>query len=386
MRWSMILIALVFAGGGKVRGEETFRFPTGRQGKGELRYLAGLPVLTVAGSPEEMGKDEGALALKPGKRVLTYTRELLGKRDADRLWPLFVQGGRGMFQHFPKAYREELLAMTEAAGASRDAVIVGNTLFDLKKIFACSAIVLEGERTSTGGPLLARNLDYPSLGYVQHYSLVTIYRPSGKHAFASVGFPGLLGCLSGINDAGLCLGILEVFDVKEGVKSFNARGLPFALCNRRLLEECTTVEEAHRLLKTLPRTGTMNLALADRHKAAILEITPDRVLMRKADQGVCLCTNHFHSPPLKPARPANVCYSFERYARLERVRDLKEKVGPRDLLAELHAVNLADETLQTMVFEPATLRLHLSVGPLPASKGPLRTLDLKPLLLGKTSP
>jgi hypothetical protein len=33
-----------------------------------------------------------------------------------------------------------------------------------------------------------------------------------------------------------------------------------------------------------------------------------------------------------------------------------------------------------MVFEPATLSLHLSIGKVPASKGPLKTIDLRPLL------
>ena len=36
--------------------------------------------------------------------------------------------------------------------------------------------------------------------------------------------------------------------------------------------------------------------------------------------------------------------------------------------------------MQTMIFEPATLVLHLSFGPALSSKQPLRTLPLAPLL------
>src|SRR5438552_3131540 len=45
-----------------------FRYPEGKHGKGELRYVHGLPVLTVAGTPEEIGEQVGVLALRPARR------------------------------------------------------------------------------------------------------------------------------------------------------------------------------------------------------------------------------------------------------------------------------------------------------------------------------
>ena len=88
----------------------------------------------------------------------------------------------------------------------------------------CSALMVDAGRSETGGPLLGRNLDYPSLGYIHEYSLVTVYRPRGKHAFVSIGFPGLVGCLSGMNDAGLTVGVLEVFAAREGEGRFDPEG------------------------------------------------------------------------------------------------------------------------------------------------------------------
>ena len=93
-----------------------------------------------------------------------------------------------MYKQFPAGYKEEMEAMIKAARADRDLVIAGNTFFDLKKVFACSAVAVGKDRSATGGPLLARNLDYPSLGYVQHYSLVRstgprVRRRSPRSAF-----------------------------------------------------------------------------------------------------------------------------------------------------------------------------------------------------------
>jgi isopenicillin-N N-acyltransferase like protein len=357
-----------------------FVFPAGKTAKASLRHVNGLPVLVVSGTPEEIGAGVGELALKPGARVLGYPRDLLRLLKMEKTWGVFLAGGKALFKQFPADYRTELEAIARAAGADRDLVIAGNTFFDLKKVLACSSVLVGKDRSATGGPLLARNLDYPSLGYVHQYSLVTVYRPQGKHAFASVGFPGLVGCLSGINDSGLCLAVHEVCDIKEGEPHFDPRGLPYALCLRRVLEDCATIDEAQKKLESLRRTCTINVAVADRHTVAVLEVSPRRVVRRDARKSTCVCTNHFCTPALRPARPLDVEHSFERFAKLEEVRDWDRKASPDDLRKQLDAVALGRFTLQTMVFEPATLRLHLSIGKTPASAGPLRTLDLAPLL------
>jgi hypothetical protein len=50
----------------------------------------------------------------------------------------------------------------------------------------------------------------------------------------------------------------------------------------------------------------------------------------------------------------------------------------------LHAVNQGDQTLQTMIFDPINLRLHLAFGKRPSSAGKLREPDLAPLFAGET--
>jgi predicted choloylglycine hydrolase len=228
--------------------------------------------------------------------------------------------------------------------------------------------------------LLGRNLDYPSLGYAHEYSLVTVYRPDGaRHAFASVGFPGLVGCLSGMNDAGLSLAILEVFQARIGVRRLDRSGMPYALCYRRILDECATVAEARALLERMGRTTITNLALADRASVAVLEVTPGRVMVRPAQRGACVCTNHFCSPDLEPYLPLNVYKTFDRFAVLRLAARGAGRLGVADLHAALHAARHHRETLQTMVFEPATLCVHLRLGRVPATAGELRTLELGPL-------
>jgi hypothetical protein len=370
---SLLLAVLV---GQVALGAEPFHYVAGKHGKGELSYVQGLPVLVVEGTPEQIGEQIGSLAA--ARRMLDYPDDLIKFFGADVGKPLLVKACIGMFNHFPATSRQELEAFVKSSRFEREKVVVANTMFDIKKLFGCSALLIDSSRSQTSGPLLGRNLDYPSLGYAQEYSLVTVYRPVGKHAFVSIGFPGLVGCLSGMNDAGLALGVLEAYAVKEQVKRFDPSGLPYALCYRRLLEECTTVEEAAKLLKSLPRTTITNLAICDKQGGAVFEVTPEHVVVRRGDKGVCCCTNHFCTDELKPAQPVNLYGSFVRFRRLETARD-KEKIGIADVQARLHAANQGDHTLQTMIFEPATLKLHLAIGKCPSSAEPLRVLELKPL-------
>jgi hypothetical protein len=68
------------------------------------------------------------------------------------------------------------------------------------------------------------------------------------------------------------------------------------------------------------------------------------------------------------------------YAALEHVIRERCTFDVADLHAALHKVRDDDITLQTMVFEPRMLRLHLAIGTIPASEGELKAIDLGPFL------
>jgi hypothetical protein len=360
-----------------------FRYPEGRHGAGELRYINGLPVLTVGGGPEEVGEAVGALAVRPAPQMTDYPDDSLRHFWAGWLRRPLVWLGERMVQRFPAEYRAELEAVARSAGIDRSKLVLGNTLFDLKKVVACSALLIEGGRSATGGPLLGRNLNYPSLGYAHEHGLVTVHRRRpGRRAFASVGFPGLLGCLSGMNDAGLALAVLEVFQAPLFTRRLDWNGTPYALCFRRLLEECASIEEAKALLSKMRRTTIYNLVLADRSRPAVFEVTTRRVRERTEERGAAVCTNHFCAEELRPLWSFDVYQTVTRHCILRKALRQTERFGIGEMHQALHAASNPTETLQTMVFEPEALRLHLAMGQCPASAGELRALELKGLFGG----
>jgi isopenicillin-N N-acyltransferase like protein len=377
---SCFACALLFASAAFAQQEPARTYREGHHHKGELKYINNLPVLVVEGTPEEIGKQKAALTGDATKELMAYPKSLLKHFGREDQWPKILELGQSLVPQIPAEYQEELRAFAEHVGISREQGIVANTLIDTYRHgFGCSSLLVEADRSATGEPLFGRNLDFYTLGVLDKYGLVTVHRPKGKHAFASIGYPGLFGCLSGINDAGLALAVHEVYISRDFSPMFNPKGVPYAICFRRILEECTTVEEAEKLVRAAERTTKLNLALCDLNRAAVLEMTPKTVALRRGAEGVTACTNHFRTRELVILPICNRYNTLMQYADLAAL-DLT------DVAKALDEVNQGKLTAQTMIFEPKDLVLHLAIGSTPSSALPLKRLDLKPLLTPGTMP
>ncbi len=355
--------------------DQPFQYPEGRHEGGELKYINGIPVLTVAGSPEEIGRQMGVLAVRPAKAFLQFPEELLRARELQERKSALIEDGKKVLAHSPERYQREIQALIDAGEVGSDALTLFNTTDDLDRIGGCSSITVVGDRSLVGGPLMARNLDYHfAPAYIQHYTLVTVYRPTGKLAFASIGLPGIVGVLSAMNEAGLTLAADDIRESADGSPSFSVEGTPMMLSFRRVMEECRTVDEAEQLLRSVKHTTYLSLAVCDTQRAVVLELTPQSVVARQPEHDVLVCTNHFRSPELAVSRE---CPRYEALSAgaAETTYDVPK------IWARLHKAG-TNGTLQSMVFEPAALRLHLSTEGVPATANPPKSIELKELLKG----
>lgn len=346
-------------------------FPAARSGTGEIRYIDTVPVAIMTGSAVEIGTQHGELLAQPAADLMSFPKRLFAEIGMEFLYPLAGQAGRTLMLNAPQRYQHEIAAAATAGHLEPDFLPVANTLLELRRV-GCSALIVEPVRSATSGPLFGRNFDFPPYGVLDRFGLVTIVRPSGRHAFAAVGFPGMLGVLSGMNDTGLCVATLDVYESADGSSRFDPTGVPMVFTFRQVLEECTTVAQAESLLKRTKATTYSNLAVCDRDVAAIFEITPKQVVRRDAEDGLLPCTNHFRSPRLAADQQ---CW---RYERLESTRRA-ESLDVTAIQTALHQANQGELTLQTMVFEPRELVLHLSLGAPPSSGHKLHKLELADL-------
>lgn len=367
----LFLLSLIICVAPAARAQDVKRFPAGKHGAGELRYVEGVPVLTVRGSPAEMGEQFGALAVKTAPDLDGLIQRFLEDTGQKGRYPLILAMGTRLLPGFPAHHRAEMEACAKTGNSELGRHVFANTIADLSSGLGCSTIVVQPGRSKTGAPVFGRNFDWtPTRGITEH-TLVAVYRGTGKRAFAATTIGPISGVLSGMNDAGLCLTVNEVhLRRSKDQAGFNWKGTPMLLSFRRVLEECKTVAEAEVLLRGMERTTSCCLTLCDVKGGAVFEITPKSLVVRPPENGVCCCTNHFRTDDLSVG---NKCWRFDKLAPLYTA---ETQLGVSDVFARLDEVNQGKATLQTMVFEPRARVLHFAYGAGPASKlRPVR-LDL----------
>jgi hypothetical protein len=363
---------------GVSRANEPFRYPEARHGKGELRYINGVPVLMLAGSPEEIGTQMGVLALKPAVGAAALFEGFLKEHGLAKFRSLLAKVGETLLARFPEEYRRELDAAAKAGEIERDMLVIGNTFHDVKRLTGCSAFLVEPERSTTGAPLVGRNLDYTLLKGMHQYSLVIVYRPTGKKPFAVVAYPGalVLGCaMSAMNSDGLVFGQNDVRGTADGAPSVDLTKVPTAVLARQVLEQCATKADAEKLLQANKPAGRSIFLLCDKKGAEVCEATSKTIAFRGASQGLCLATNHFCTKGMA------IPYVCSRALALQEASSLA-KFSVADLGKTMHLAHQKARTAHTIVFEPARLRMHVAFGDglEPASAFPLKQLDLTELL------
>ncbi len=375
-RFAWLSISIFGLSMNSLAADEPFRFPEATYEKGQLRYIDDLPVLMVRGSPEEIGRQIGKLALKPSLPLVERFRNHLKKKVPGKLIPALFVASNGYYHRFPEERRREIEAMIQASRADRDLVILANTIFEFQRaLVGCSGLLVSPERSANGKALYGRNFDCPNpvQDLLAEHSLVIVYHPTGKKAFAMVTFPGLLASSCGINEDGLTLGANTVNRTGDGSDAINPVGMPYSVAAREVMETLESVDAFDAWIRKHPSTGMGLLLACDPKKQRVYEITTKNVGVRNPEEGLVFCTNHFRLAPMA------VHAECRRYETLKKSQEI-EKLSVRDVVQLLDHVHQNDRTIQSMVFEPADLVLHLSIGPGPTASKPFKTLDLKKLL------
>ena len=340
---------------------------------GKLTFIAGVPVLLLQGGPEEMGRQYGELALDNIRKAIGFPRQLLGITRGKGGWEQVVRLGLEVSKNVPQEARQEVEDATRAIQATDEeigAVTVANLLIDTSVGIPNSVLLVEPSRSENDGTLLGHAFGLPSFGVLQRMSLVTVRRPREGHAYAAVGVAGLFGVISGMNETGLCVTVLDGAGARDGSPKFDPKGVPVHFTSARLLQECSNVEEAEQLVRSVHHGAQMSLAVCDRRRAVVFEVTPKSVVTRGPRDYALAVTNTFRSPELA------VGGNCQRYDALEEAAREKRSFTWSDVAELLQ--DTERKPLQLAVFEPATLQLHVALGD-PAAAADMVTIDLEPL-------
>jgi isopenicillin-N N-acyltransferase-like protein len=330
-----------------------------------------VPVEILDGSSETIGQTHGRdLAESIGYLHETYLSQFI-KPGLQRM---VAMGVATIFEaDLRPEHRDELVALAAGAKQGEKEMMLEQCFLDVTAMSACSTIALPADAAPDHVARFGRNLEFFSLNIADKYSTLFVVRPTdGRYAFVSVGWPGLMGVLSGMNEHGLCLANMEV---PRGAQVPHA--MPYTLLYRTVLERCKTVDEAVALLKKTPIQTANNLMLMDAAgDRAAVELSPDFVHVRRADgHTAVISTNHQRD---QNADKPGLC---DRYDYLHDTS--KAEFGRIDESAIQKMLRHVgdDTTLQSMVFEPANRVIYLATGQ-DASTKEFHRIDLKPYFHG----
>lgn len=312
-----------------------------------LRQEDGFVVVTLEGDPYQIGLQHGRLL---ADRIQLMRRTLYDDLifRQGRLFGLgFVALARSITaileRHIPEPLKLEIRGVADGSGIGYRDVLFFNCFDDLLHALirlvltlppqararvglACSALV---SLPSPGGDepmLLGRNLDYyVSGGVLGADGIVTrtmkeqlvcfAVRPDRGARFFSIGWPGFVGTVTGVNQHGVAIACLT-----SALPGQTPNGTPLPLLYRSILQWSGELDQVERIVRRARRTVGNNLVAvsARERNAALFEFTPREVRRRDPIDGRLATTNHFQDAQLA-ARQAQwlLPNSTHRYRRLE---------------------------------------------------------------------
>lgn len=310
----------------------------------------GLQVLLLAGSPYQMGYQQGAL-LKP--QVTKFIKHILFvaqaaetvKGDANRNGTLQAAWQRaGKF--IDRRYLEEMQGLADGAGIDVKEVQLANIFPEL---FHCSGFALFGKATQNGTLYHGRILDYMTEVGLQDYAMITVAKPDGYNSFITVGYVGFLGSVTGMNDQQVAFG--EMGGRGEGQWD----GMPMSFLMRKGFEEASTLDKALAIFRDTPRTCEYYYVISDAKipDARGLACTPEKFEEVAPGQG---------HPLLRHAIPDAVLMSADkRYEALASlVKNKHGKIGLNDALDLMNRPVAMESCLHRVLFDPKNLKLWVA--------------------------
>ena len=160
-------------------------------------------------------------------------------------------------------------------------------------LVGCSSFATWGTQSADSSLLIGRNFDFYVGDAFAENKQVAFYVPEQGYRFASVGWPGMIGVLSGMNETGLTVTINAA---KSAVPTGSAT--PISILTREILQYAATIDEAFAISQKRETFVSESILIgsAKDGKAAIIEKSPEKtVLFTGKEANRLICTNHYQS-------------------------------------------------------------------------------------------
>jgi hypothetical protein len=386
-----------------------------------LEWVGGLAVLRASGDAHAIGAAHGRLLAALLPPVVEAQRATIeGTVSDDGLFGGITHGMRLAWRWrfiddgLIDADRRMVAGMTRGAAASGvavsfDDVVRDQAVLDVgtpvprsgeteKHSLARSLTVIAQQAQAPARVWIGRTFALPGLddGGESAVPVVTIAHPDGRIAWASVGWPGQVGVVTGINAQGLAV-MVDPARTSDVRPTRTAR--PFALLARTILEQAKTLDEATKLVEQTPTLGAAVIVIVDGStgKWLVVERTPSKAIAERTPRspafGDVLTTNALASDPEndRARRMLATTARVDRAARLVRapVPDIaamaavmRDQRGPDDGPRPPGHRGVIDDgrASHTVILDPSSMELWVAD---PRAAGRMRGFDLRHELRGE---
>ncbi len=340
---------------------------------GILEIRDGQRIVTLWGTPREIGKQHGAFLRSEIRDVVDSTLYVVGlfySLEKGRWFPDALRENLRRTRPFiPERYFEEIRGIGEGANLEESEILL-TTCFP--ELFHCSGFAVSGKATSEGTLYHGRVLDYMTGIGLQENAALFVIAPEGRIPFANVGYAGLVGSVTGMNAQKVALG--EMGGGGEGAWD----GVPMTILMRMALENANTLQEAVDIFQNAPRTCEYFYVFSDGKDRSSIGVAawPEKIDF--------IAPGAAHELLPKPQPDCVILSAGDRYVTLaNRVQHRFGRIDLPEAIALMDApVSMGRDNLHNVLFVPEKLHLHVANarGKKPAYQNPYFQYSLEALL------
>jgi predicted choloylglycine hydrolase len=335
-------------------------------GVARLEYYESMPILHLYGSYAEMGEQYGTILHEQLNSLVVISKGLFSDKKLEKYYMMADE----VEPVVPEDIRLFIEGMAKTSGVSYRKLLALNIV----PRTTCSVLAVWGEATADGEMLMGRNADYNFQRVNKALGLIVVKHPDEGLATISSTFLGLAGSFTGMNEKGVSYGNMLVYNSEDN--GIDTNGLPIQLLMQMGGEQSGSAKSMVKFLRDKRHMIPINVMCADSDEAFVAELSPIATAVREGTRGVLAATNYFYASGMfeshvNERRFANLMTLSKKYHGEFNLEHLREA---------MHEARQLNENLQCVLFEPAKMKMHVSMNRVPASAGPFTEFDVEGLL------
>jgi len=329
---------------------------------GQLRDINGYRVLSVQGSPREMGLQHGTLLADDVRRVV---QDVVVKGAGAYGLEGLLAGADVMERFLPGDIREELQGLAEAAKVDYRQLVALQLFGDVRRGAACTSYAVFGPATATGELIAGRNMDYWDYGASEYAAILLHSKPRDGHEFITCSWAGIINGWTALNDAGVVCSNNSAYGGEDSL-----RGLSTCFMVRKVAQFAGSVEDGIGIVEATSRACGTNLLIAggDPPDAAIVEYDHTRLAVRRAHDGYVAADNSFVA--LGSAGASEPSEWSRHGTLLELIRGAYGRIDRTMNFAAAQGVPIRSMNLHSALVFPRDRVMYVSMGKAPAADQP----------------